>query len=188
MTRKLPLTQSARERLELPTIMDRALAAAHGSAYVQLAAFAIDVDRVFVELEGEPELPFGWEVLLTECYLVARIDPHEAAQRVLLEDTCLAILEQPAEEQGYGSQLLFAVYDAIDRGLFPQALHAMFQSWRKKPRQLRKALDALWQTRAKVLAACAARCLATELEPELAPSTREVLEAMQAGRWMVPDE
>ena len=166
--------------------MDRTLAAEHGSAYVQLAAFAIDVDRVFVEVEDEPELPFGWEVFLTECYLVSRIDPHDAVQRVLLEDACLAMLEQPPEEQGYGSQLLFAVYDAIDRGLFPEALRLMFRSWHKKPRQLRKALDALWQTKEQVLELCATRCLATELEPELAPPTREVLEAMRAGQWPLP--
>lgn len=173
-------------RLELPTIMDRTLAAEHGSAYVQLAAFAIDVDRVFVEDHAEPQLPFGWEVFLTECYLVSHIDPHEAAQRVLLQDACLAILEQTPEEQGYGSQLLFAVYDAIDRGLFPQALRVMFRSWHKKPRQLRKALDALFEIKVQMLAACAAHCLATALEPELAPLSRAALEAMQAGQWPLP--
>ena len=186
MKRKLPLTQPARARLELPTIMDRALAAEYGSIYIQLAAFAIDVDRVYVAHEDEPALAFGWEVFLTECYLLARIDPLDDVQRVLLQDTCLAILEQPPEEQGYGSQLLFAVYDAVDRGFFPEALRAMFRSWSSQPKQLRKALGVLWQAPERELLTCAAHCLAQALDPPFAPPTRQALEQMRAGSWRLP--
>lgn len=163
--------------------MDRALAAQHGSAYVQLAAFAIDVDRVFVEDPAEARLAFGWEVFLTEAYLVASLDPRDDAQRVLLEDSCLAILEQPPDEQGYGSQLLFAVYDAIERGFFPEALRAMFKSWHNRPKQLRKALDALFDAPAEALEACSGHCLAARLDPPLAPPTRASLERMRQGHW-----
>jgi hypothetical protein len=165
MKRKLPLAPPVRARLEPPTIMDRALAAEHGSMYIQLAAFAIDVDRVYVAQEDEPALPFGWEVFVTECYLLARIDPLRDMQRVLLQDTCLAILEQPPEEQGYGSQLLFAVYDAVDRGFFPEAL---------------------WQAPERALVTCAAHGLSSALDPPLASPTRQALEQMRAGSWRLP--
>jgi hypothetical protein len=186
MKRKLPLAPPVRARLEPPTIMDRALAAEHGSMYIQLAAFAIDVDRVYVAQEDEPALPFGWEVFVTECYLLARIDPLRDMQRVLLQDTCLAILEQPPEEQGYGSQLLFAVYDAVDRGFFPEALRAMFRSWSSQPKQLRKALDVLWQAPERALVTCAAHGLSSALDPPLASPTRQALEQMRAGSWRLP--
>jgi hypothetical protein len=180
---RLRQAQPGEARLELPTIMDRALAAQHGSEYVQLVAFAIDVDRVFVEEPAEDALAFGWEVFLTEAYLVARLDPQDPAQRILLEDTCLAIMEQAPEEQGYGSQLLFAAYDAIERAAFPEALRAMFKSWHKKPKQLTKSLEALWRAPATPLAACARHCLLTSLDPKLAPPTRLALEQMRDGLW-----
>lgn len=184
--RRLALVQTRQSRLDLPTIMDRVLAADHGSAYVQLAAFCIDVDRLYVQEPEDCELPFGWEVFLTECYALGRTDPTDAQQLALLEDTCLSILEQPPDDQGYGSQLLFAVHDAIDRGLLPRTLQPMFASWSKKPRQLRKALDALWAAPGPALAACATHCLAETLDPKLAPPTREALQRMQAGQWPLP--
>ncbi len=183
--RRLPLGRAGESRLELPTIMDRALATQHGSGYVQLCAFAIDVDRSYVEAAQDAGLPFGWEVFLTECYLLSRIDAGDPAQRLLLEDTCLSILEQPADEQGYGSQLLFAVYDAIERGALPPPLRAMFAGWRSKPKQLRKALGALFAQPHAALAQCAGYCLRQALEPPLAPPARQVLLQMQAGEWPV---
>jgi hypothetical protein len=163
--------------------MDRALAAQHGREYVQLAAFAIDVDRVFVEEPAEDTLAFGWEVFVTEAYLVARLDPRDPAARMLLEDTCLAIMEQAPDEQGYGSQLLFATYDAIERAVFPGALRAMFKSWHKKPKQLTKALTQLWRAPLAPLAACAQHCLLTSLDPMPAPPTKLALQQMRDGLW-----
>ncbi|MFI5307195.1 MAG: DUF167 domain-containing protein [Polyangiales bacterium] len=181
--RKLPLVRASAQRLDLPTIMDRALAQKHGSAYVQLAAFAIDVDRAYVATSDDAGLPFGWEVFLTERHLLGRTDPENAAQVGLLAQCCLSILEQPPDAQGYGSQLLFAVYDAVERGLLPQALRALFSAWSRKPKQLRKALDALWQSPDESLARCAAHVLDANLDSELTPPTRQALEQMRARRW-----
>jgi hypothetical protein len=164
-----------------PTIMDRALAAAHGARYVQLCAFAIDVDRVYGEQPEDSELPFGWEVFLTECYAVGSLDGSDAAQRTLIEETCLALLEQPPDEQGHGSQLLFAIYDAIERGLYPKSLRGLFRSWRSRPRQLQRALDALWADAETSLRALAAHCLASGVE--LSAPTRRALVAMRGGAW-----
>jgi hypothetical protein len=167
--------------------MNRVLAAQYGAAYVQLAVFAIDVDRVFVENQAErAELPFGWEVFLTECHLLGRVAQGDAAQLAMLEDTCIAILEQEPDEQGYGSQLLFAAYDATSRGFLPSELASVFSSWRKRPKQLSKALSAFWNEPARQLALLAGHCLSRALEPPLAPPTREALAAMQAQRWPLP--
>jgi hypothetical protein len=188
MKRPLPVVRPGADRLQLPTIMDRELARIHGSAYVQLCAFAIDLDRIYV-LEPEAEhLAFGWEVFMTECYALARIDPSRLEHHALLEDTCLAILEQPPDDQGFGSQLLFAVYDAVGRGRYPQSLQPAFQSWRGRPKQLGKALDALWRDPTRELAEHAAYCLsgpiAAQLSPPLTPNTRDSLERMRAGQWL----
>jgi hypothetical protein len=185
--RGLPLARPGQAQLEQPTIMNRVLAAQYGAAYVQLVVFAIDVDRVYVESEAEgAALAFGWEVFLTECHLLGRVARDDAAQLALLEDTCIAILEQEPDEQGYGSQLLFATHDAIERGLLPSELASVFSSWRKHPKQLSKALSALWNEPASALAQLAGHCLAQALEPPLAAPTREALMAMQARRWPLP--
>ena len=55
--RRLPAAPSS--GLDHPTIMDRALAAEHGPAYVQLAVFAIDIDRLYALDPERPALPFG---------------------------------------------------------------------------------------------------------------------------------
>ena len=86
-TRRLPVAANAEGHLELPTIMDRTLAAKYRGPYVQLAAFAIDVDRVYAEETEAPVLTFGWEVFLTECYLVGLLDATQIGLRALLEDT-----------------------------------------------------------------------------------------------------
>jgi hypothetical protein len=150
---------------------------------VQLAVFAIDIDRLFVADPGERTLPFGWEVFVTECFLLGRVDAHDAEQHALIEDACVAILEQEPDDQGYGSQLLFAAYDAIERGFYPKQLDAVFQSWRKRPKQLFKALSELWQAPARELATCARHCLNVTLDPPLAPPAQQALQAMAEQRW-----
>jgi hypothetical protein len=155
-----------------------------------LCAFAIDVDRIYVIDPDAPQLAFAWEVFITGCYLRHSIDPRDPAQHSLLEDSCLAILEQAPDDQGYGSQLLFAVYDAIERGYYPATLRPMFRSWSSRPRQLIKALDGLWSDADPQLVACAQYCLSPEvgraLSPALAPSTRQCLERMREGDWQLP--
>jgi hypothetical protein len=180
---KLRLQQAAPARLEQPTIMDRTLALEHGAPYVQLAVFAIDVDRLFALDPERSVLPFGWEVFLCEAYLLCALDPNAESTHGLLEDTCLAVLAQQPDEQGYGSQLVFAVYDAVSRGALPATLKPMFRSWRKAPVQLLDALAELWRDPLASLQRCAADCLQRKLDPPLAPPTRTVLEAMRDGRW-----
>lgn len=184
--RKPLLPKAPPARLEDPTIMDRALAAEHGTAYVQLAAFAIDIDRAYAA-PHDVELPFGWEVFLAEAYALGRVDARREQGRALLEDTCLAVLAQPPDEQGFGSQLVFAVYHALRRGWLPPALAPVFASWRKPPKQLLAALDALWNDAESQLRACAGACLQQTLDPPLSPPTRNALQAMRDGAWPLPD-
>jgi hypothetical protein len=180
---KRRLAPAPRASLEQPTIMDRALAVEHGTAYVQLAVFAIDIDRLYALDPERSVLPFGWEVFLCEQYLLVRIDAGTEAGRALLEDTCLSVLAQPPEEQGYGSQLVFAVYDAVVRAALPASLRSVFAQWHKPPTQLLAALAELWQDPTTVLQRCAADCLQRTIDPPLAPPTRAALEAMRAGTW-----
>jgi uncharacterized protein len=182
-SRKLPLARASAQKLDQPTIMDRTLAQKHGSAYVQLAAFAIDVDRAYVATSDGAGMPFGWEVFLTERYLLGRIDPQDAAQLGSLAQCCLSILEQAPDAQGYGSQLLFAVHDAVERGLLPDALRALFSAWSCKPKQLRRALDALWRSPDESLGRCATHVLTANLDADLTPPTRAALEQMRHHRW-----
>lgn len=174
--KSLPRLSPAQEKLGLPTIMDRALAAKHGAPYVHLAAFAIDVDRVreAVEGYGDPR-PFGWEVLLTEAYLLARFGADAGA---LLEDAVLSILD--GEPDALGGQLAFAVWDALERGELPAELRRAFASWRARPKELSRALGELWPDAPRLVAELARGCLEAPLEPPLAPPTREALERMAA--------
>lgn len=195
MKRVLPRARKGLAKLELPTIMDRALAAKHGPLYVHLAAFAIDVDRAFAELAPDDEddiglidggaadeLPFGWEVFLTSARLRA-LDGADPLVLAMLEDTCSHVLDQAPDEQGYGSQLVFAVYDAVERGALPKSVGDVFRAWRGRPKQLSRALDALWSEPVATLSTIAARVLAVAIDPPLAPPTRAVLEQMAAGSW-----
>jgi hypothetical protein len=177
----LPKMAPDRQKLGLPTIMDPALAQRHGVPYVHLAAFAIDVDRVRDAVEGfDDPRPFGWEVFLTEAYLLERFDPVRRPEEVLLfEDVVLSILEGAPD--ALGSQLAFAVWDALVRQRFPARLEGAFASWRARPEQLVKELATLWRDGARHVRELAAGCLEVELEPPLAPPTREALEAL-AGR------
>jgi hypothetical protein len=181
-------------KLELPTIMDRTLAVKHGAPYVHLSAFAIDVDRVFAALAPDDdddmgvtedsELPFGWEVFLTSARVRA-LDGADPKIQSMLEETCAHVLDQAPDEQGYGSQLVFGVYDAIERGTLPESLRDLFRGWRSRPKQLTRSLDALWKDVATTLPAIAERCLETELNPPLAPPTKSALEQMAGGLWIV---
>jgi hypothetical protein len=172
--KSLPRLAPAQEKLGLPTIMDRALAARHGVAYVHLAAFAIDVDRVREAVEGyDDPRPFGWEVLLTEAYVVARFGAGDAT---IVEDAVLSVLD--GEPDALGAQLPFAVWDAIERGELPRTLRDAFRSWRARPRELVRALGALWERGDAIVRELAESALAVELDPPLAPPTREALEAM----------
>jgi hypothetical protein len=185
--RPLPQLSPARAAIEGPTIMDRALAAAHGAPYVQLAAFAIDVDRVYAAIEDDDDLPFGWEVFLVQEYLQARLPPGDAAVTLLLEETCLAILAQAPDAQGFGSQLVFAVHDGVRRGLYPEPLQRVFASWRPAAhRQLERALATLRADRERVLPQLARHCLDHAPEPGLAPPTRAALQLMADGGWPAP--
>jgi hypothetical protein len=181
--RRLRLTPAPRASLEQPTIMDRAVAVEHGTPYVQLAVFAIDIDRLYALDPDRAELPFGWEVFLCEQYVLARIDAASEPGRALLEDTCLSVLAQPPEEQGYGSQLVFAVYDAVVRGALPASLRPVFAQWHKPPTQLLAALAELSQDPSVALQRCAADCLQRAVDPPLAPPTRATLEAMRDGSF-----
>jgi hypothetical protein len=195
-TRRVVLKRARRgeAKLELPTIMDRGLAVKHGATYVHLAAFAIDVDRVFAALAPDDEddiglidpaadeLPFGWEIFLTSARLHA-LDPSQPAILAMLEETCSFVLDQAPDEQGYGSQLVFGVYDAVKRGALPQSLADLFRSWRGRPKQLERALELLWRDVATTLPAIAQRCTTVTLDPPLAPPTRSTLQQMAAGTW-----
>jgi len=177
--RNLPVRSDDEPRgLGLTTIMDRALAARFGVAYVHLAAFAIDVDRVNAEHGDEPGWPTGWEVFLTERYLLDTFDLAREADHELLEHACISIIEGG---QALGAQLPFAVYDAADRGVWPQTLLAPFATWRRRPRELLAALAELWERADEEGPRLAAACLEAPVEPELAPPTRAALERM-AGR------
>ncbi len=193
--RALPIAGPVAHKLNLPTIMDRALAQKHGAAYVHLMAFAIDVDRVYTQgapvdedalleaeaLLGSEALPFGWEVMLTGARLHV-LDINDVAVLAMVEDSVHHVLDQAPDEQGFGSQLVFAVYDAVHRGVLPSELEDLFRAWRSRPKQLLKTLDALWKDEA-LLPRLAKHCLSETLDPALAPPTVAVLDRMAAGKW-----
>jgi hypothetical protein len=167
------------EKLGRDTIMDRALAARYGAAYVHLAAFTIDVDRVR-ELEA-PDLPFAWEVYLTECQLEQLMDTAVSDPKPMLEEMCLAILELPrprAGEQGpFGSQLPFAIYTAVARKIVPPSLGQCFANWKKPPADLIEEVEAM-ASDPGLKGRLAKHCLTVQLSPPLAPPAREALELL----------
>lgn len=182
MRRSLPQMPRASEGLGRRTIMDRALATRHGAPYVHLAAFAIDVDRVRDAREDvDDPLPFGWEVLLTEAYLIDALDPAaRPGDRTLIEDAVLSVLEGEPGAEILGSQLPFAVWDAIARGAWPDELRALFAGWKARPRELVAALAPLWAESPTHVRALAQACLDTAIEPPLAPPTLETLARLAA--------
>lgn len=175
---RLPSAAPGAQGLGLPTIMDPALAQRHGVPYVHLAAFAIDVDRVREAVEGfDDPRPFGWEVFLTEAYVLERFDPDARPDElVLFEDVVLSILEGGPD--ALGSQLVFSIWDAIVRGRLPKDLERAFSTWRARPKQLVRDLAQLWVDGPKNVRELAAGCLEVELDPPPAPPTREALERM----------
>lgn len=169
--------------------MDRALAQRHGTSYVHASVFAIDVDRVrdAREARGADDLPFAWEVFLTEAYLLDRLDPEaDPDAHALLEDLVLSAIDRSAEDTGaegvLGSQLPFAVWDAIARGAWPSSLRGAFASWQTRPGSLVGDLAALWDSRDSSVRALARACLDTTISPPLAPPTIEALERMAGDR------
>lgn len=181
MRRKLPTVAPKSEGLGMPTIMDRALASRHGAPYVHLAVFAIDVDRVRDELDDpESPHPFAWEVFLLERYLIERVDPRAPDERAMIEDVVLGVLEGEPGEPVMGSQLPFAVWDAIARGVWPDDMRSMFRAWKARPKKLVAALAPLWEAPEQHTRDLARLCLETSMEPPLAPPTIEALRAMSA--------
>jgi hypothetical protein len=179
--RQLKLMGARDEKLGRPTIMDRALAQRYGTQYVYLAAFAIDVDRV--RAYDEEGLPFAWEVYLTEAQLKRLIEsaPHDPVP--MLEEMCLAIFElprpRPGEQGPLGSQLPFAIYTAIARGILPAALGQCFASWKKPPVDLIDDVRAM-EGDASLLPRLARHCLGADIQPPLIGPVREALTALTA--------
>jgi hypothetical protein len=176
--RSLPKAPEGADRLGLPTIMERALAVKHGVPYVHLAVFAIDVDRVreATEQHDDPR-PFGWEVFLTECYLLEHLDVAAGGTASLVEDVLLSILELPSGQEVLGTQLPFAVWHAVQRKRWPPALGRPLLGWKGRPEALGRELDQLFLDPSAARAALARSCLAAELSPPLAGPTEEVLRA-----------
>jgi hypothetical protein len=181
--RALPQATPGAERLGSPTIMERALAVKHGVPYVHLTVFAIDVDRVRVATEDQTdELPFGWEVFLTECYLLEEIDPQAEGTAALIEDILLGVLELPPGQEVLGTQLPFAVWHAVRSQGWPSTLAHALSGWKARPEPLGKDLDALFSARDRRRAELARTCLAVSLSPGLAAPTEQVLR-----RWAGSD-
>lgn len=175
---KKPLGQvpAGAERLGLPTLMERALAVKHGVPYVHLTVFAIDVDRVRVATEAhDDERPFGWEVFLTECYLLEAVDVTAEGAASMIEDILLGVLELPAGQEVLGTQLPFAVWHAVRSQGWPSELAHALAAWKARPDALGKDLDQLFAARDAQRAALAQMCLEAPLSPPLAGPSEEIL-------------
>lgn len=176
--RRLAQIDPKKEGLGRPTVMDRALAQKHGVPYVHLVVFAIDVDRireVVDETEVGDSLPMGWEVFLAERWLDAQPEPLPAP---LLEDVVLGIFDlPPSDDAVFGSQLSFAIWHAMERGLVTREIENAFRAWKQKPKELAAELDRLYADEGATRR-FARLCLDTPIEPPIAPPTREVLEKL----------
>jgi hypothetical protein len=180
MKRKsLPVATPSQSGLGLPTIMNRDLAAAHGVAYVHLAVFCIDIDRVYWLDPEDSSLPFGWEVFLTEHFVL-----HTQPAREILEGMCMELLEETPGEPPLGGQIVFAVFDAVQRGALDPDLKNVFSRWKNSPRELVTQLAELHKGAADNAKRLAAHCLQAELTPPLAPPTREALEKIASGQLL----
>lgn len=184
--RPLPQLAQGAASLGLPTIMDRALAAEHGTPYVHLAVFAIDIDRVYWLDPERDDLPFGWEVFLTECYLLAHFDASTEQGRDLIERLINGLMEESPGEPPLGGQLVFAVFDALVRGIYPNELTASFRGWRAAPGDLIDSLAHLFADVQSALRDLAEYCLDAELTPALSQPTRAALELMRRGELVLP--
>lgn len=189
--KRLAQVSPADAGLGAETIMDRTLAQDYGVPYVHLSVFCIDVDRAYQIAPQDGPLPFGWEVFLTGCYVVASLDTRgegEAAQqaRELLEATCLHVLDGDPAAAALGSQLTFAVHDALGRGLVSQLLAPAFRTWRGGTKQLSQELDPLWADAGASLQRIALHCLTLPMSPAWAPPSLEMLQRMAAGELALP--
>ena len=179
--RRLKTFAAQQAGLGQPTIMDPAVAAAHGVAYVHMAVFAIDVDRVYWLDPDNQQLPFGWEVFLTQWYLLTRLEPREPRHLDLIEAMCWPLVADAPGEPRLGGQVVFAVHDAVERGVLPKGLAKLFVGWRSRPRDLLQALSELRKNPVPQLTQLAEGCLNAELSPPLASPTREALVQLQRG-------
>jgi hypothetical protein len=100
----------------------------------------------------------------------------------------MPLLEETPGEPPLGGQLVFAVYDAVQRGELPVELRKLFFGWRSPPRELLAGLAQLQQNVQSSLPALVEYCLAAELSPPLAPPTREALSKMLNGLIPPPGE
>ncbi len=187
MTKKkrvLSVVDPEKDGLGLPTIMDREVAAKHGAKYVHLAAFAIDVDRVRDEVETDefdPHWPFGFEVFLTEAWILDELDANTEGDLTLLEDATRSVMGRSLSAAGqvFGAQLPFAVYDGVKRGVLPEALSYLFDGWKTEPRELVEDLGALWRQSEAEKVRLARAVIEVSLDPPVAPPSRIIL-----GRWV----
>jgi len=165
--------EPAREGLGVETIMDRALAARFGVPYVHLAAFAIDLDRIAVEVADDPRWPAGVEVALTARYLEEHLDPDGRGEHLeLVTEAVESVMEGG---QALGAQLPFAVWDLVRREVWPRILCRPFDRWEKPPKELARQLDRLYGAGPEEIARLARACQVREVEPPLAPPTRGAL-------------
>lgn len=180
--RQLKVVAPKDTKLGRATIMDRALAQRYGADYVHLAAFAIDVDRVHQGVEHD--LPFAWEVYLTELQLKRVVESAERDPTPMLEDMCLAVLELPRPRPGdagaLGGQLVFATYTALARGIVAPSLGHCFASWKKPPVELITELNEL-ASEDGLAARLAGFCLRAPIDPPLVAPVREALSAIANG-------
>jgi hypothetical protein len=179
--RSLRTVSKEQTGLGLKTIMDRQLAVTLGSKYVHLAAFAIDVDRVYWLEPERSDLPFGWEVFLSEHEVLARFDRESLSDRELLAAMCVNVLEAPPGEPALGGQIVFAIYDAVRRGQLDPEMSALFAAWQKPPEDLVASLAQLWAAPTESAKRLAEHCLRATLTPPLAPPTQITLEALAKG-------
>lgn len=192
MKKSLPTLRSEDEGLGRATIMEPALAARYGVPYVHLVVFAIDLDRLREAVEEDAEAEslwtFGWEVFLTELHLTGMLDPADPEHIDLIEDVVEDLLAVPPGEPPLGAQLVFAIHDAVLRGSLPQEIGRSFKQWKKRPTELVRSLDELFERVDVDAADLAEACLEVKLEPPLAPPTRDALQAMIATYRDEPPE
>ena len=184
--RRLRTVAKEQTGLGLPTIMDRAVASAHGVDYVHLVVCAIDIDRVYWLDPERNDLPFAWEVFLTQCVVLARLDGRSPTHLDLIEAMCWPLLADAPGEPRLGGQIVFAVYDAVQRGALPNGLSKLFVGWRSPPGDLLNALAELRKDTLTTLTKLAHACLEAELSPPLASPTQQTLRSILRGELALP--
>jgi hypothetical protein len=180
--KRLKVVRPRDTKLGRATIMDRSLAQRYGAPYVHLAAFAIDVDRVQRLDAEQSELPFGWEVAITEARLTRFMDETSIDPAPMLEDMCLAAMECEAtsgDTQGVlGAQLPFAIYTGVAHQELPSRLGSCFHTWKHPPTELIDEVGTLLATEGMV-PKLAEHCLTADVEPPLVEPVRAALTAMK---------